>query len=149
MTETDLREEGVHDSRLGGRDLGLRTMARRAYTIGVWLLLASIIVQFFLAGLGVFASTLFFYWHATLNGAIVGLLPLVLVAVGWLGRVSPRTLWLTAGVTGLVAVQSLLLFPYHMGAEGWLRAVSGLHVVNALLIFWVGMKLLGQTPALK
>jgi uncharacterized protein DUF6220 len=124
-------------------------MARRAYTIGVWLLLASIIVQFFLAGLGVFASSLFFYWHASVNAGIVGLLPLMLVAVGWFGRVPGRTLWLTAAVTGLVAVQSLLLAPYHMGAEGWLRAVSGLHVVNALLIFWVGLKLLDRTPALR
>src|SRR5260370_37658033 len=131
-----------------GRDVRVRTMARRAYTIGVWLLLASIIVQFFLAGLVIFASTLFFYCHASVNAVVVGLLPLMLVAVGWFGRVQRRTLWLTAAVTGLVAVQSLLLFPYHLGAEGWLRAVSGLHVVNALLIFWVGLKLLYQTPAL-
>ncbi len=124
-------------------------MARRAYAIGVWLLLASIIVQFFLAGLGVFASSLFFYWHASVNAGIVGLLPLMLVAVGWCGRVPGRTLWLTAAVTGLVAVQSLLLVPYHMGAEGWLRAVSGLHVVNALVIFWVGLRLLDQTAALR
>jgi len=53
-------------------DSGLQAMARRAYAIGVWLLLASIIVQFFLAGLGVFASSAFFYWHATVNAAIVG-----------------------------------------------------------------------------
>jgi hypothetical protein len=132
-----------------GHDLRLRTMARRAYTIGVWLLLASIIVQFFLAGLGVFASSLFFYWHASVNAGVVGLLPVVLVAVGWLGRVPRRTLLLTAGITGLVGLQSLLLFPYHTGAEGWLRAVSSLHVVNALLIFWVGMKLLDQTPSLR
>jgi len=130
-------------------DSGLRAMARRAYTIGVWLLLASIIVQFFLAGLGVFASSAFFYWHATVNAAIVGLLPLFLFPVGWLGRVPSRTLWLTAAITGLVGIQSLLLFPYHMGAQGCLRAVSGLHVVNALLIFWVGVKLLDQTPELR
>lgn len=132
-----------------GGDLGARNVARRAYTIGLWLLLASILVQFLLAGLGIFTSPLFFYWHASVNGAIVGLLPLVLVAVGWLGRVPRHTLWLTAAVTGLVGLQSLLLFPYHMGAEGWLRAVAGLHVVNALLISWVGMKLLDQTPALR
>jgi uncharacterized protein DUF6220 len=107
-----------------GRDLEVRTMAKRAYTIGVWLLLASIIVQFLLAGLGIFASSVFFYWHASVNAGVVGLLPLVLVAVGWLGRVPRHTLWLTAVITGLVGLQSLLLFPYHMGAEGWLRAVT-------------------------
>jgi uncharacterized protein DUF6220 len=148
VADTNLRKGGVLNS-LGGSDLGLRTMARRVYTIGVWLLLASIIVQFLLAGLGVFASSLFFYWHASVNSGVVFLLPLVLIAVGWLGRIPRRTLWLTAGVTGLVGLQSLLLFPYHMGAEGWLRAVSGLHVVNALLIFWVGLKLLDQTSALR
>jgi hypothetical protein len=132
-----------------GRDLGARTVARRAYTIGVWFLLASILVQFLLAGLGIFTSPLFFYWHASVNAGIVGLLPLLLVAIGWVGGVPRRTLWLTAGITGLVGLQSLLLFPDHMGAEGWLRAVSSLHVVNALVIFWVGAKLLDQTPALR
>src|SRR5260370_40716342 len=114
-----------------GRDLRVGTMARRAYTIGVWLLLASIIVQFFLAGLGIFASTLFFYWHATVNAAVVGLLPLMLVAGGWFGRGQRRTLWLTAAVTGPGAGQSLLLVPYHPCAGGGLRAVSGLHAVEA------------------
>ena len=64
------------------RDLGARTVARRAYTIGLWLLLASILAQFLLAGLGIFTSPLFFYWHASVNGAIVGLLPMALFAMG-------------------------------------------------------------------
>jgi len=117
--------------------------------IGVRLLLASILIQFLLAGLGVFDSAYFFFWHTSVNGAIVGLLPLVLVAVGWFGRVPRRTLWLTASVFGLVALQSLLLFPYHLGATGLLRAVSGLHVVNALVIFWVGLQLLEKSQALR
>jgi hypothetical protein len=61
-------------------------MAQRAYTVGIWLLLASIIVQFFLAGLGVFASPLIFYWHASANAAVVGLLPCCLSRwAGWVG----------------------------------------------------------------
>jgi hypothetical protein len=43
-----------------------------------------------------------------------------------------RTLWLTAVVARLV-VQTLLLAPYHPSARGLLRAVAGMHVVNALL----------------
>jgi hypothetical protein len=117
--------------------------------IGVRLLLAAILIQFLLAGLGVFDSAYFFFWHTSVNSVIVGLLPLVLVAVGWFGRVPPRTLWLTASVFGLVALQSLLLFPYHLGATGLLRAVSGLHVVNALVIFWVGLQLLEKSQALR
>ena len=128
---------------------GPRAVARRIYTIGIWVLLASIVIQFLLAGLGVFADSTFFSWHANVNGAVVGLLPLVLVAIGWYGRVRRSTLLLTAAIFGLVVVQSLLLFPYHMGATGLLRAVSGLHVVNALVIFGVGLRLLEQSEAIR
>jgi hypothetical protein len=93
-------------------------VARRAYTIGVWLLLASILVQFLLAGLGIFTSPLFFYWHASVNGAIVGLLPLVLVAVGWLGRVPRRTLWLTAGRYGTRGPAITAALPLSHGRRG-------------------------------
>jgi hypothetical protein len=77
------------------------------------------------------------------------LLPLVLIAVGWYGRVPARTLWLTAAVVGLVVLQSLLIAPYRAAATGWVRAIAGLHVVNALFIFWVGSSLLdrvGSSP---
>lgn len=70
-----------------------------------WRLSVDIIVQCFLAGLGVLDNPVFFSWHATLGG-VVGLLPLVLVAVGAFGRVPRRTLWLTAAVFALVVLQS-------------------------------------------
>jgi hypothetical protein len=132
-----------------GAGSGPRARACLAYVIGVRLLLASILIQFLLAGLGIFDSAYFFFWHTSVNGVIVGLLPLVLVAVGWFGRVPPRTLWLTASIFGLVTLQSLLLFPYHLSATGLLRAVSGLHVVNALVIFWVGLQLLEKSQVLR
>ncbi len=124
-----------------------REIARRAYVYGIWLLFASIIVQFFLAGLGALDSPIFWFWHVT-NASVVGLLPLVLVAVGAYGRVPPRTLWLTAAVFGLVVLQSLLIAPYRSAASGWLRAIAGLHVVNGLLVFWVDLKLIESTVQL-
>lgn len=128
---------------------GPRAIARTAYVVGVRLLLASIVIQFLLAGLGIFDNAGFFYWHVNVNGAVVGLLPLLLIVIGWFGRVPGRTLWLTAAVVGLVTVQSLLLIPYRSGATGLLRAVSGLHVVNAVFIFWVGLKLVERTQTLR
>jgi len=125
-----------------------REIARQAYVYGLWLLFASIIVQFFLAGLGVLDNSSFFYWHVNVNGAVVGLLPLLLVAVGWFGRVPGRTLWLTAAVFGLVVLQSLLIAPYRNAATGWVRAIASLHVVNALFIFWVGLRLLEKAGRL-
>jgi hypothetical protein len=128
---------------------GSRAIAQRIYSVGVWLLLASILIQFLLAGLGVLDSAYFFFWHANVNGAVVGLLPLVLGAIGWYGRVPRRTLGLTVAIFGLVLLQSLLLIPYRSGATGLLRAVSGLHVLNAVVIFWVGVRLLEQSEALR
>jgi hypothetical protein len=138
---------GVADVRKA--ESGPRAAAFRIYTVGVWVLLASILVQFLLAGLGVFATPTFFWWHVNVNGAVVGLLPLLLIPIGWFGRVPGRTLWLTASIIGLVALQSLLLIPYRSGATGWVRAVSGLHVLNAVFIFWVGLRLLERSEALR
>lgn len=125
----------------------MRATARRAFVIGSWLVVASIVVQVFLAGLGIFTNVGFF-WHANVNGAVVFFLPLLVVLVGWVGRVPRRTLWWTAALPGLVVVQSILLVPYHMHATGVLRAISSLHAANALLIFWVALQVLEQTRAL-
>jgi hypothetical protein len=124
-----------------------REIARRVYVYGMWLLFASIIVQFFLAGLGALDSPIFWVWHVT-NGSVVGLLPLVLVGIGAFGRVPGRTLWLSAAVFGLVVLQSVLIAPYRSAATGWVRAIAGLHVVNGLLVFWVSLKLLERVTQL-
>ncbi|HKA12678.1 MAG TPA: DUF6220 domain-containing protein [Candidatus Dormibacteraeota bacterium] len=123
----------------------MRELPVKTFSVGTWLVLVSVLVQLLLAGLGVFADSGFFFWHATVNAGVVFLLPLLLVLLGWLGRVPGRILWLAAAVPGLTLVQSLLLAPYHMNAQGVLRAVSGLHVLNAVLIFWVSIQLVEQT----
>ena len=120
---------------------GLKNVVRRAFAAGTWLLFLAILAQFLLAGLGVFAGGDFLVWHASFGAGVVALLALLLVLAGWIGRVPGRTVGLAGAVIGLVIVQSLLLFPYHMGAQGPVRAISGLHVLNALLIFWVGTRL--------
>lgn len=123
----------------------MRDRARRVFGWGAWLVLASVLVQVTLAGLGVFANSEFFFWHAVVNGAVVFFLPLLLILVGWLGGVPVRLrLWMAA-VPALVVLQSLLLTPYHMNAHGVLRAISALHVVNAFVIFWVAFELVERT----
>ena len=96
----------------------MRETAGRLFVWGTYVVAIAVVVQFLLAGLGVFADSEFLRWHATVNGAIVGLLPLVLVLVGWLGGVPVRLRWLMAAIFGLTVLQSLLLFPYHMDARG-------------------------------
>jgi hypothetical protein len=69
-------------------------MARRAYAIGIWLLIASILIQVMLAGAGVFGNDArFFFWHANINAAVVFFLPLILVGIGWYGRIPRRMLF--------------------------------------------------------
>ena len=123
----------------------MRELVGRAFPVGTWLVLLFVLVQFLLAGLGVFADSQFFFWHAAVNSIVVFLLPLLLVLLGWLGRVPGRLLRLAAAVSGLTLVQSLLLTPYHLNAQGVLRAVASLHVLNAILIFWIALQLVERT----
>jgi hypothetical protein len=118
-------------------------MARNVYAIGIWVLVAAILVQVMLAGMGVFSGdATYFIWHANYNSIVVFVLPLILFGVGRYAGVPRRTLWLTAAIPGLVILQSIFLIPYHMQAQGLLRALAGLHAVNALFIFWVAAQLL-------
>jgi len=123
----------------------MRDVARRAFAIGVWAVVADVLVQVLLAGLGLLTDSGFLFWHANINGAIVFFLPMLLILVGWYARVPVRIRLLTAAVPALVVLQSILLIPYHLGATGPLRAISALHVLNALLIFWVAIQLVERT----
>ena len=118
-------------------------MARNVYRIGIWVVVAAILVQVMLAGMGVFSGdATYFIWHANYNSVVVFVVPLILVGVGRYAGIPGRTLWLTAAISGLVILQSIFLIPYHMQATGLLRALAGLHAVNALFIFWVATQLL-------
>jgi hypothetical protein len=95
-----------------------------------WLILAAVIVQFFLAGLGVFAGASNFQLHATFGYTLffvmlLGLLPAFAARLPW------RTIGLTALLPVLVVLQSILISAWHSG----LLVLAALHVVNGLAIF--------------
>jgi Family of unknown function (DUF6220) len=118
--------------------------ARQVFKYGIYVVVVATVLQFFLAGLGIFGSADLFFWHTSVNPFLVGLLPLLLVLVGWYAGVDVRTRWLAASMFGLVFLQSVLLFPYHAAApEPW-REISALHALNAVLIFWVSLQLLDR-----
>ena len=124
----------------------MRETARRVYPWAIYVLAVAVVVQFLLAGLGIFTNAYFFFFHAVVNAPIIFFLPLIAVLIGWLGRVPGRMLALTAAVAGLTVLQSIFLIPYHIdGAPPWLRAISALHVLNALFIFWVALQLVDRT----
>ena len=121
-----------------------KARAWQIFNIGIYVVVAATVLQFFLAGLGIFGSASLFFWHTSVNPFLVGVLPLLLVLDGWYAGVDLRTRWLAASMFGLVVLQSLLLFPYHAAAaEPW-REISALHALNAVLIFWVALQLLDR-----
>ena len=117
---------------------------RRVFEIGVYVLVADVLVQFFLAGLGVFGSAELFSLHSIFNALFMFVLSIALVVVGWLGHHDRLTVGMPGIIVGMILLQSLLLAPYHMGAPLAVRAISGLHVVNGVAIFWVALHLMDR-----
>jgi len=117
---------------------------RRVFEIGVYILVADVLLQLFLAGLGIFGSAQLLDWHTTYNSLAIFLLSIALVVVGWLGHYDRMTVGMPGIIVGMVILQSLLLFPYHLGAPLALRAISALHVVNGVAIFWVALHLMDR-----
>ncbi len=111
----------------------MRQTTRKIFIYASYVLVASVIVQVLLAGLGVFQSSDWVYWHVNVNSIVIFLLMIIL----------------TAAVPVLVIFQSIFLIPYHMNAHGVLRAIASLHVVNAFAIFYAAMLLLEETRAMQ
>lgn len=121
-----------------------RTTAKRVFEIGAYVLVVAVVLQFFLAGLGIFASATLFFWHTTVNAIVIFFGSIILALLGWYARVDRRTFGLPGIIAGLVILQSLLLFPYHMALPTAVRAISALHAVNALVIFGVALALMDR-----
>ena len=103
---------------------------RRTYVVYAWLILAAVIVQFFLAGLGVFAGTSNFQLHAAF-GDILFLVMVLDLLLAFAARLPRGIIGLTALLPVLVAVQSVLITAWRSG----LPVVAALHPVNGLAIF--------------
>ncbi len=90
---------------------------------------AAIILQFYLAGYGVFAfkGLKDFEAHFVV-GDLIGIAILIGIGLAFAARVPRRLILMNAGLAVLMIVQFLLA---HTG----IQAVSALHVVNGLLIF--------------
>ena len=118
---------------------------RVAFLILVWVYLAAIMVQVFLAGVGMFGPEKSFADHRNL-GWILHLGPVLLLVVGAVARVGRRTMWWTVALFLSVAVQ-----PFLPGLRDDIPWAAALHPVNAMLIFWltlsVGLRALALVRA--
>lgn len=112
-----------------------------------WLFVAAVIVQVFLAGVGLFgAGSLDLHREFGYN---LPLVPLLMLPVAWPAHVGRRTGWLTVALFVLAAVQTML-----PAFRGPMPVIAALHPVNALLVFWLavvvarrGLALARATPS--
>lgn len=111
--------------------------------IGVaWLFLACVVVQVFLAGLGVFAGVHNFSLHREFGYAF-GWLTLVLLLLALGGRLGRRWIGLSALILVLFALLSVFV-----ALREVMPALAALHPVNALAIFGVALHLARRSRVL-
>jgi hypothetical protein len=111
--------------------------------IGVaWLFFACVVVQVFLAGLGVFAGAQHFTLHREF-GYLFGWLTLVLLLLALVGRLGRRWIGLSALLLVLFAFQSVFV-----ALRGVMPEAAALHPVNALAIFAVSLHVASRSRAL-
>ena len=109
------------------------SMARQANAWLAWLIVASILVQVWLAGSAIpqLGGNGNFVNHQSL-GYLMGLLFLVQLVLAFLAKSGRRTIGVAAGLFVLYIVQSSL--PY---MDPGLPAAAALHPVNALVMFGI------------
>jgi hypothetical protein len=121
---------GCH-ARIGTEEVGMSAsrVARITYRWLAWLFVACVLVQFFLAGLAVFAAVPSFELHRTW-GYTFGYLLIFMVIAGLVGRM-PRAAWAAPlGVMVLFALQSVFV-----ALRTDAPVIAALHPVNAVAIF--------------
>ena len=111
----------------------MRPIARNAYLVLAWLLVAGLVVQVFLAGLGVFDSPASFATHVNV-GYTLSLLPILLLIAGLLAGMGRRFAALAAVVFGLFMLQSVFV-----AMDDSAPQVAALHPVNGFLILLLAL----------
>jgi uncharacterized protein DUF6220 len=103
-------------------------IARSIHLVVAWLLVIGLLVQVFLAGLGVFAGTANFATHRDF-GYLLSLLPVLLFVVSLVGRLGRWRIIAGALMFGQFILQSVFV-----AMRDSAPAVAALHAVNGFLI---------------
>jgi hypothetical protein len=110
-------------------------LIRRAHLVVAWALVAGVVVQIFLAGLGVFDDPRTFQVHVTW-GYTLEILPLVLLALAAAGRLGRRQMVYAAAIFGMFMLQSVFV-----ALRADVPMVAALHPLNGFAILFVGIVL--------
>jgi hypothetical protein len=115
--------------------MDIRRGARIAYLVVAWIFIACLVVQVFLAGMGVFVGADNFATHRDF-GYLFGLLTLVLVPLAIIGRLGRRQIWMSVLVLGLFVMQSVFV-----ALRETAPVVAALHPVNGFLILLISISI--------
>ena len=103
---------------------------RAGFAVVAWLFLIAIVVQVFLAGVGLFVPGVdMFAYHRQLGWLLHGG-PLPVLLLAWAAGAGRSTIWLCVALFVLVAIQ-----PFLPGMRVDLPFAAALHPVNAMAIF--------------
>lgn len=116
---------------------------RWVYIVFAWLFLATVVVQFYLAGFAVFSRERNFEVHMAFGFTIGGL-----SLLGLLLSFAARVPWATTGWRTLLFVQIGILQSLFAAYMVTLPAVAALHVINAVAIFTISAYLAVQARKL-
>lgn len=111
----------------------MRSFARQAHPIVGGLFAACVVIQVFLAGLGVFADPRSFITHRDF-GYLFGFLTLALLVLALVGREPRRVTGLSALLLLLFALQSVFIALRTSAPE-----IAALHPLNGFLILFVAI----------
>ena len=108
---------------------------RTGYLISVWLFLLGVLAQTFLAGLALFSLSAYWKDHTSLGWLVAHGLPILPLLFALFSRL-PRDAW------GMLIILLILagIQPFLPGLRRELPWAAALHPVNALLLFWIGLK---------
>ena len=114
-----------------GRVLTRVRWARRGFVLFAGALVIGVLIQIYIAGMAVFIDPANWNLHANFVH-IIEWLPLVMLVLAFLGRLSRELKLLPVVLFVLIIVQ-------YATALGFSNSiVAALHPVNALVIFWIG-----------
>ena len=110
------------------------TFARRAFVVVAWVFVACLVVQFFLVGLDIFEAIGESELHRDFAYTYGWLAPGLVLLAGLAG-LPGRVIRLTLALLVLFAIQTYLPL-----LADRLPTVAAVHAVNALLVFWLAVR---------
>jgi hypothetical protein len=111
----------------------MRSGARTIFLLLSWLFVVGLVVQVFLAGLGVFESSARFSTHRDV-GYTLSVLPVLMAVAGLVGGVGRRAVLLSIAAFLLFILQSVLV-----AMRDSTPTVAALHPVNGFLILVIAL----------